>query len=81
MANIVVAGSISQCLLRAEISHAIKKNDIIEDKIIELGSVLSGLKNGRTQKEQITVSDLTGVAIQDLNIAEFLYEKYLGLNK
>ena len=81
MANIVVADSISQCLHRGEISHAIKKNDIIKDKIIELGSVLSGLKTGRTQKEQITVSDLTGVAIQDLNIAEFIYEKYLGLNK
>ena len=81
MANIVVADSISQCLDRGEISHAIKNNVIIKDKIIELGSVLSGLKNGRTQKEQITVSDLTGVAIQDLNIAEFIYEKYLGLNK
>ena len=81
MANIVVADSISQCYSRGEISHAIKNNVIIKDKIIELGSVLSGLKNGRTQKEQITVSDLTGVAIQDLNIAEFIYEKYLGLNK
>ena len=80
MANIVVADSISQCLDRGEISHAIK-NNIIKDKIIELGSVLSGFKTGRTQKEQITVSDLTGIAIQDLNIAEFIYEKYLGLNK
>ena len=47
----------------------LKKNDITKDKIIEFGSLLSGSKNGRTKKEQITVSDLTGVAIQDLNIA------------
>ena len=36
MANIVVADSISQCLDRGEISHAIKTNVIIKDKIIEL---------------------------------------------
>ena len=81
MANIVVADSISQCLQRGEISHAIKKNNITEEGIIELGAILSGSNIGRTQEEQITVSDLTGVAIQDLNIAEFIFEKYIGLNK
>ena len=50
MANIVVADSISQCLDRGEISHAIKKNDIIKEKIIELGSVLSGFKTGTNSK-------------------------------
>ena len=81
MANIVVADSISQCLLRGEISHAIKTNDITRERVIEIGTILSGSNIGRTQKGQITVSDLTGVAIQDLNIAEFIYENYLGLNK
>ncbi len=81
MANIVVADSISQCLVRGEISHAIKTNDITKEMVIEIGTLLSSSNIGRTQKEQITVSDLTGIAIQDLNIAEFIYEKYLGLNK
>jgi ornithine cyclodeaminase/alanine dehydrogenase-like protein (mu-crystallin family) len=30
--------------------------------------------DGRTSDEQITVADLTGVAVQDIKIAEAVYE-------
>ena len=51
------------------------------DEIIELGSILSGKRQGRTSKDQISVVDLTGVAVQDLQIAKAIYEKYLKEKK
>lgn len=74
MADIVVADSISQCLERGEIHHAIEKGVISKDEILELGNVIAS-KKGRSSEEQITVADLTGVAVQDLQIAKFVYEK------
>lgn len=74
MADIVVADSITQCLERGDISHAIK-NDIIEKKkLIELGNIISGESPGRTSDTQITVADLTGVVVQDIQIAKCVYE-------
>jgi len=35
-----------------------------------LGDIFSGRAEGRTDSDQITVVDLTGVAVQDLVIAE-----------
>jgi len=69
-ADIIVADSIEQCKLRGEIFHALKQGFIQESHLIELGNVLSGRHNGRTSDEQITVADLTGVAVQDIQIAK-----------
>jgi len=76
-ADLIIADSISQCKVRGEISHALLKNIINSDEVIELGSILSGNRQGRTSKDQISVADLTGVAVQDLQIAKAVYEKYL----
>ena len=75
-ADLIIADSISQCKVRGEISHALSKNLISSNEVIELGSILSGEKIGRTSKDQISVADLTGVAVQDLQIAKVVYEKY-----
>ena len=75
-ADLIIADSISQCKVRGEISHAMSKNLISSNEVIELGSILSGEKRGRTSKDQISVADLTGVAVQDLQIAKVVYEKY-----
>ena len=72
-ASIVVADSISQNKLRGEIYQALKENCLSAEDLIELGEVLEGTKLGRTGPNQITVVDLTGVAIQDLVIAEAVY--------
>jgi ornithine cyclodeaminase len=76
-ADLIIADSISQCKLRGEVSHALSKNLISPNEVIELGSILSGKRQGRTSKEQISVADLTGIAVQDLQIAKAVYEKYL----
>lgn len=72
-ADIVVADSISQCLERGEIFKAISSNHIFEENLIELGDVILGDELGRTLEEQITVADLTGVAVQDMMIAKAVY--------
>jgi len=58
---------------RGETYQAIKAKQITSEKLIELGNVISGKPSGRTSDTQITVADLTGVAVQDIKIAEAVY--------
>jgi len=74
IANIVVADSIEQCIARGEIAHAIKGNIISKNRLVELGNVISGISPSRTSAEQITIADLTGLAIQDIEIAKAVFE-------
>jgi len=72
-ADLVVADSISQCSVRGEIHQAIKMGVIDQNRLVELGDVISGKENGRSNESQITVADLTGVAVQDIQIATAVY--------
>ncbi len=73
-ADIFVADSISQCILRGEIHHAIKKGVINKEMLVELGDIIVKKELQRTSDEQITVADLTGVAVQDIQITRAVYE-------
>lgn len=73
-ADIVVADSIEQCLSRGEIFKALQAGLIKKEDLIELGDVIAGHKSGRTSAEQITVADLTGVAVQDIQIAKAVHK-------
>ncbi|MFH1941888.1 MAG: ornithine cyclodeaminase family protein [bacterium] len=77
-ADIVVADSISQCLLRGEIFHALKAGVVKEKDVLELGNVIINSDLRRTSDEQITVADLTGVAVQDIQISKAVYEALLA---
>jgi ornithine cyclodeaminase len=72
-ADVVVADSISQCLERGEIHKALQSGDLDRERVIELGNVVSGSVPGRTTADQITVADLTGVAVQDIAIANAVH--------
>lgn len=80
MADIIIADSISQCKIRGDVSYAIKTGEIDEKRVVELGNVLENSVLGRRTKEQITIADLTGVAVQDLKIASAIFESYLEKN-
>lgn len=81
-ADIVIADSIPQCRERGEIYKALTSGDLQPDQIVELGSAIESAigsskepANGKSNRirqseEQITVADLTGVAIQDVQIAK-----------
>ena len=72
-ADIVVADSISQCQTRGEISVALKEG-LIEDKdLVELGEIIRDEKLRRSTDDQTTVADLTGVAVQDIQIAKAVF--------
>jgi len=69
-ADRVVADAIPQCLVRGEIHQAIKAGVLDRSKIVELGNIVSGEDVGRPSHRAITVADLTGVAVQDIEIAK-----------
>ncbi len=73
-AELVIADSIEQCLVRGEIHRAIQAGEIGQLKVIELGQVIAGEAAGRMTEELITVADLTGVAVQDIVIATAVYK-------
>jgi ectoine utilization protein EutC len=78
-ADLVVADSIAQCLRIGEIHHAIEKKTITEQRIIELGEIIAGLKPGRNSDEEIIVCDLTGVGVQDVAAASLVMERRMPI--
>jgi ornithine cyclodeaminase len=74
LAHVVVADSIEQCLVRGEIHRAMQAGCIDIGDAVELGDVIAGRAAGRTTEDQITVADLTGVAVQDIKIAEAVFQ-------
>jgi len=73
-ADIVVADSVQQCLSRGEIFQAIRAGVLKKERVRELGKVISQKKLQRISENQITVADLTGVAVQDIQISKAVYE-------
>ena len=73
-ADLLVADSLEQNLIRGEIHQAAKQSLIDSESVVELGEVLSGIKKGRVNQDSITIADLTGVAVQDLVIAQAVFK-------
>jgi len=71
-ADVVVADSISQCVDHGECHAAVAAGLIEEQSILELGRVIENPALARTSDDQITIADLTGVAIQDIQIAKIV---------
>ena len=79
----VVNDRISECVNRGDTQHAIKAGILKPEDIHgEIGQLLLGEKPGRESEEEITIFDATGISIQDINTALFLYrqakEKNIG---
>ena len=69
-ADHVIVDSMDQGRLRGEVAHALRGGVIQECDVTELGAVLNDPSRGRRSDDEITIADLTGVAVQDLRIAE-----------
>lgn len=76
MADLVIADSIPQSKSRGEIFKAVSHGTINEEKIIELGTAIQNKEMQRSDQDQITVVDLTGVAVQDIMIASAVYQNF-----
>ena len=68
--DLCVVDSVPQCVLLGESHYAIEAGIIDESALVELGEIIAGDAPGRTDDSQITVADLTGVAVQDIQIAK-----------
>ena len=78
-ADKVITDSISQSESRGECFQAIKNGYISKEKLIELGTMISNKKYQRASDDEITVVDLTGVAVQDIQISKAVYEGFKSL--
>ncbi len=65
----------SQCERLGELRSGYEYGSIsASTKITELGAIINGTLPGRTDDNQITICDLTGVGVQDTMIAVKLYD-------
>lgn len=76
-AGVIVVDSIEQCSKYGEISHALASGLIKSETLKELGEILAHGSRARNDSHaaEITIADLTGVAVQDAQIAESIVSK------
>ena len=73
-ANILSVDSKDQSMSRGEVFRARNLGLLTNKKILELGDILAQPTTVRLNANQITVADLTGVAVQDLMISQAVFE-------
>jgi len=64
----VFADDWEQASHNGELAHAVERG-LTRDDVTQLGDVLAGTAPGRKSKDDITIFDSTGLAIQDLAVA------------
>ena len=82
MAGIIIAGasrsfgtvravdSVAQCSQFGDSAYAIAQGLIQPNDLIEIGRLIEQAELRRKSQSDITIADLTGVAVQDIAIAE-----------
>jgi ornithine cyclodeaminase len=68
-ADVLAVDLVAQCLDHGEVSHAAAKGLITADDLHEIGTLLNGTSLGRVDDSKITITDLTGIAAQDIAMA------------
>ena len=73
----MIVDSISQVHERGESYHAMKNGLITKDDLIEIGEMITKKELQRTSDDEVTVADLTGVAVQDIQISKAVWSAIL----
>jgi alanine dehydrogenase len=74
--NKIVSDLLEQCAVMGDLHHALDAGVLTRaDVHAELGEIAAGKKPGRESEEEIIIFDSTGMALQDVAAAAFLYEK------
>ncbi|MGJ8531226.1 MAG: ornithine cyclodeaminase family protein [Alphaproteobacteria bacterium] len=68
-ADVLAVDLFAQCLDHGEVSHAAKEGLIAAQDLQEIGGLLSTSTQARANAMQITIADLTGIAVQDIAMA------------
>jgi len=74
-ADRVVVDSLSQSELRGEVFKAVSAGAIGRERLVELGRVIEEAGLRRASEDEITVADLTGVAVQDIQISAAVWSR------
>jgi ornithine cyclodeaminase len=69
-AVVLAVDSRAQCFDHGDSVHALNSHLVEPSRFVELGEIIAGTARGRTSEEQITIADLTGLAVQDIEIAK-----------
>jgi ornithine cyclodeaminase len=72
-ADRVVVDSLSQSELRGEVFRAVSAGVLGRDRLVELGRVVEDAALRRASDAETTVADLTGVAVQDIQISKAVW--------
>jgi len=77
--SLVVCDEWEQARHSGELNIPVKNGTFTFDDLYgQLGQIVAGKIDGRSTPEQITIFDSTGLAIQDIAVAKFVYEKALA---
>jgi alanine dehydrogenase len=72
----LVVDVIDQCAEIGELQHALAGGLMTREQVhAELADVVAGRRPGRTQRDEITIFDSSGTALQDVAAAVAVYEK------
>jgi ornithine cyclodeaminase len=71
---------IAQAISIGECQHAFNAGLITQDSVRTIGEVIAGLCAGRRGREEITLFDGTGVALQDLVVADLALRRAIERN-
>jgi ornithine cyclodeaminase len=77
-AAIRAVDSKEQCAIFGDSSYAIKKRLLSKDDLVELGNIIQDTSLGRADDTQITIADLTGIAVQDIQVSKIALRVLLG---
>jgi ornithine cyclodeaminase/alanine dehydrogenase-like protein (mu-crystallin family) len=76
VSNKIVVDILEQAATIGELHHALEAGLVAKEKVhAELGEIVAGKRAGRTSKDEITIFDSTGMALQDATAAAIVYEK------
>lgn len=77
----VVVDHLDQCSRLGELHHALEKGTFSQNNVhAEIGGIINGDSPGREHDKEITLCDLTGVAVQDIAIANWAVKKAHAMN-
>jgi len=74
IADVCAVDSMPQCVDHGDTHYAIAEKLVSEADLTELGDIISGKAKGRSGADEITIADLTGVAVQDIQIAKAIWQ-------
>jgi ornithine cyclodeaminase/alanine dehydrogenase-like protein (mu-crystallin family) len=78
----LVVDLLEQCAEIGELAHALRAGILTRERVTgELGQVVAGLRPGRESRDEITVFDSTGTAIQDVAVAALAYERAVAAGR